>query len=318
VVTAGTSEVPLPSGPAGATATPGTSHARSAALTEQTRTCPSCAAVNRPTRELCASCGAGLDDGVVPPRPVLGESPDPPRVARRRRSHRRWILPLLGGAALVAVLVLALTFAGLGPFAVEPAVPAADFDQGSYAADPEPLTLSNIATRTVSPDADAEAAVAMADGDPTTAWRSSGEVDPDRDVLDTIDLVLDGPAWIERIELANGDHLDREAYDASSPLREVRITFDGGVVVLAELLDIGLRRQAVTLPEPALTTEVRIDVLERVAGPSDQLAVSELTPVGWSAGDEDAELAARRAEVEPATGPTGPTLPLSSRRGSLP
>lgn len=288
-------------------------------MTEQSRTCPSCAAANPPTRELCASCGAGLDDGVVPPTPVERSAPDPPTVRRRRRSHARWLVPVLSGAALVGVLVLALTLAGLGPLASGPDVPAADFDRSSYDADAAPLTVTDIATRTASEDADSEAAVAMADGDPTTAWRSSGELDPTTEVLETIDLVFDGPAWVERIELANGDQLDRDAYAASAPLREVRITFDGGVIVLAELLDIGLQRQVVPLPEPTLTTVVRIDVLQRVPGPQDQLAVSELTPVGWPATGEDLDVAARRAEVDPATGTADPTLPLGAgRRGLLP
>jgi hypothetical protein len=288
-------------------------------LTEQSRTCPSCAAANPPTRELCATCGAGLDDGVVPPTPVRRDAPDPPTVPRRRRSHARWLVPIVGGAVLIAVLVLALTLAGLGPLASGPDVPTADFDGSVYADDAAPLTITDIATRTTSQDADAEAAVAMADGDTTTAWRSSGELEETSDLLETIDLVLDGSAWIERIELANGDQFDRDAYDASSPLREVRITFDGGVVVDAELLDIGLRRQAIRLPEPALTTVVRIDVLQRVPGPHDQLAVSELTPIGWPAAGDDVDVAARRAEADPATGPVGPALPLGAgRRGLLP
>jgi hypothetical protein len=291
-------------------------------LTEQTRACPACSAANRPTRELCAACGAGLDDGVVPPAPTAADGapdpPSPPTLRRRRRRHRRWLVPLLGGLALGALLVLALTLAGLGPLATGPDVPAADFDASAYPEEPGPLTMTDIATRSTAAEADAEAAVAIADGDPTTAWRSSGELSEDADVLDTIDLVLEGPSWVAGIELANGDQADREAYDASSPLREVRLTFDGGTVVLAELLDIGLQRQAVTLPEPTLTTVIRIDVLQRVPGPHDELAVSELGPVGWPARGEDVDLAARRADAEPATGAVGPDLPLGSRTRLLP
>ncbi|MEX0836148.1 MAG: hypothetical protein WD010_08660 [Nitriliruptor sp.] len=47
-------------------------------MTEQPRICPACAAPNRPTRELCASCGVGLDDGVLPPHADRPEAPDPP------------------------------------------------------------------------------------------------------------------------------------------------------------------------------------------------------------------------------------------------
>jgi hypothetical protein len=288
------------------------------AVTEQPRTCPGCGAANRPGRELCARCGAGLDDGIVPPSPARREAPDPPVVrARPRAAHARWLVPLVGGVVVAALLVLALTLAGLGPLASGPDVPAAEFSDTTYGDEPTRLVLSDVATRTTSPDADAEAAAAIADGDPTTAWRSSGEVVAGSEVLDTIDLVLSEPAWVERLELRNGDHLDREAYDASAPLREVRLTFDGGVVLRAELLDIGQRAQSVTLPEPVLTTVLRVDVLERVAGPSDQLAVSELDLFGWVADGDDAELADRRASVEPATGPTGPDVPvgLERRRG---
>lgn len=283
-------------------------------LTEQPRTCPSCAAANRPARELCARCGVGLDDGVLPPHPVRREAPDPPVIEPRTVAPHRWLVPIVGAVALVVILVLALTLAGLGPLASGPDVPGADFDADRYDDEPGPLTLSDVATRTTAPDADAEAAAAIADGDPTTAWRSDGNAAADRDVLDTIDLVLDEPAWIEALELRNGDHLDREAYDASARLREVRLRFDGGVVVTADLLDLGLRAQQVVLPEPVLTTVVRIDVLRAVEGPNDQLALSGVELVGWLATGDDVELAADRARAEPATGPVSPAAPVGFGR----
>lgn len=273
-------------------------------LTEQPRTCPSCEAANRPARELCARCGAGLDDGVLPPHPVRREAPDPPVIEPRKVAPHRWLVPLVGVVALVVILVLGLTLAGLGPLARGPDVPGADFDAGRYGAEPGPLVLSDVATRTTTPDAEAPAAIA--DGDPTTAWRSDGTAAADRDVLDTIDLVLDEPAWVTAIELRNGDHLDREAYDTSARLREVRLRFDGGVVIDADLLDIGLRAQQVELPEPVLTTVLRIDVLRAVDGPNDQLALSGVELIGWLAVGGDVELAADRARAEPATGPAAP------------
>jgi hypothetical protein len=275
-------------------------------LTEQPRTCPSCAAANRPNRELCARCGVGLEDGVLPPQPVRREAPDPPRGAAGPPAHRPWLVPLLGAVGLVVILVLALTLAGLGPLARGSAVPGVEFDASRYGDDPRELVISDVATRTASSDQGAEDAAAIVDGDPTTAWRSDGTAAADREVLDTIDLVLGEPGWIARIELRNGDHLDREAYDSSARLREVRLRFDGGVVVDADLLDIGLRAQAVTLPEPVLTTTVRIEVLRAVEGPNDELALSDLQLVGWSALDEDRTLAEGRARAEPATGPTVP------------
>lgn len=278
-------------------------------MTEQVRTCPSCAAANRPGRELCARCGVDLEDGVLPPRPVRREAPDPPLVDAAPTRHRRWLFPLVGAVSAVVIVVFALTLLGLGPLARGPEVPVADFDAGSYRDDPGTLTLTDVATRTTAQDADAEAAAAIADGDPTTAWRSDGTAASDREVLDTIDLVLEEPAWIGRIELRNGDHLDREAYDASARLREVRLSFDGGVVVMADLLDIGLQPQGFDLPEPVLTTMVRIDVLRAVDGPNDQLAVSAIDLLGWPATGGDVRLAEERAAAEPATGPVTPAVP---------
>lgn len=275
-------------------------------MTEQPRTCPSCAAANRPGRELCARCGAGLDDGVVPPRPVRREAPDPPLAeATTAGRHDRWLVPLAGAVALIGIVVLGLTLLGLGPLASPPEVPAAEFAADRYDGDARSVPLSSVATRTTAPDADAEAAAAIADGDPTTAWRSDGTASADREVLDTIDLVLQEPAWIERLELLNGDHGDRESYDRSARLRQVRLRFDGGVVLLADLLDLGTQAQGITLPEPVLTTAVRIDVLRAVEAPSDQLAVSGIELVGWPAVGDDVELAGERAAAEPATGGTG-------------
>lgn len=215
------------------------------------------------------------------------------------------MVPLAGAVALIGIVVLALTLFGLGPLATPPEVPAAAFAPDRYGGDARALPLSSVATRTSAPDADAEAAGAIADGDPTTAWRSDGTASADREVLDTIDLVLQEPAWIERLELLNGDHRDRESYDRSARLRQVRLRFDGGVVLLADLLDLGTQPQGITLPEPVLTSTVRIDILRAVDAPSDQIAVSGIELVGWPAVGDDVELAEERAAAEPATGGNG-------------
>lgn len=287
-------------------------------MTEQPRRCPSCAAANRPTRELCARCGVGLDDGVLPPRPLRREAPDPPVVSPAPSGHRRWVVPLVGAVVLIAVLVVALSLLGFGPFARGPEVPGADFDGDRYDGATGPLPLSDVATRSTSAADGAGGASAIVDGDPATAWHSEGTAAAEREVLDTIDLVLDGPAWIERLELLNGDHRDRAAYDESARLREVRLRFDGGVVVTADLLDIGLRAQAVTLPEPVLTTVVRIDVLRAVEGPNHQLALSGVQLLGWPAVSGDVDLAEERATAEPATGPVPPAVPTGLGRSGSP
>jgi hypothetical protein len=251
---------------------------------------------------------------VVPPQPVRREAPDPPLAEVAPARHDRWLVPLAGAVALIGIVVLGLTLFGLGPLASSPDVPAATFEPARYDGEVRALPLASVATRTTAADADAEAAAAIADGDPTTAWRSDGTASGDGEVLDTIDLVLDGPAWVRRIEVLNGDHGDRESYDRSARMREVRLRFDGDVVLAADLLDLGTQAQGITLPEPVLTSAVRIDIIRAVEAPSDQIAVSGIELVGWPAVGDDVELAAQRAAAEPATATTGALTGLGRDR----
>lgn len=253
---------------------------------------------------------------MLPPHPVRREAPAPPTLEPVPAAHRRWVVPLVGAVGLAVILVLALTLVGLGPFASGPDVPGAQLDVGRYPGDPTELAIADVATGTTASGEDAESATAIVDGDPATAWRSGASTTTDAEVIDTIELGLARPSWVTRIELRNGDHLDREAYDRSARLREVRLRFDGGVVVDADLLDIGLRAQAVTLPEPVLTTVIRIDVLRAVELPNDQLALSGLELFGWPAIDGDVELAEERSRAEPATGPAARGLPRGLGRTS--
>lgn len=275
-------------------------------MTEQPRTCRACGASNRTTRELCGTCGADLDSGTVPPNPVRREAPDPPTTPSVPIRHSRWVVPVIGAIVLVAVLVVGLTLAGIGPLVRGPDVPPVSFDGGAYDEDPGAVGLSDVATLTMASGSDVEAPAAIADGDPTTAWRSDGtaaDLDPETGG-ETIDLYLEAPAWIERFVLHNGDQLDAETYRASARLGRVRLTFDGGEVALVDLLDHGLEAQEIVLPDPILTTVVRIDVLDAYDGEdNDELALSEVALVGWVADDGDAATAAARAELDPADPP---------------
>jgi hypothetical protein len=227
----------------------------------------------------------------------------------------RWIVPFLAACLLVALLVAGLTIAGLGPLASRPQAPPVEFEAADYPGDASRIELSNVATLTTATGDDVEAPSAMADGDPETAWRSDGTATDLRteDDGEIIELVLAEPAWVERIALRNGDQLDEDAYVASARLRRIEVSFDGGEQVVVDLLDRGLESQEVVLPEPLLTTEVRIDVLEAFAGESDELALAEIALVGWRAVGEDVETAAARADAEPASGPVTPR-PLSVLR----
>jgi hypothetical protein len=276
---------------------------------QQTRTCPACDASNVVDRELCASCGADLDSGARLPHPVQRDvAPDPPVGREGQIEHARWVVPVLGTVIAVALLIAGLTVAGFGPLASGPDVPSVSFSSALYDDEAGPLTVADIATRTAAAGAPANA---MFDGEAATAWRSDGSLLLDGDGPgEVIDVGLAGPAWIDRLVLRNGDHADADAYDTSARLARVRIRFDGGEMVLADLLDQGLEPQELVLPDPVLTTEVRIDVLDAFPGRTDELAMSEVELRGWAASGGDVEAAERRAEVEPASRPTSPGPPI--------
>lgn len=259
-------------------------------MSQVARACPACGRGNDPDRELCRGCGVDLDDGHRWPaaRPAR---PQPPT---RRRRGVGVPAPLLAVLVGVALLLAALTWAGLGPLASGTQVPGADFDPPRYTADPAPLPLADIAART-SRDAASTPAM-MADDDPATAWRSEGtaaglDVRPE-----LIELGLARPGWIDRLVWRNGDHTDADAYADSARIARVRLRTDAGEVLLADLLDLGLEPQELVLPEPVLASELRLEILEVYPGDTDDIALSEIDLVGWTADEMDAELARERAQ----------------------
>ncbi len=269
------------------------------------RTCPSCRAANSWSREVCGQCGADLDTGAALPR--LDPDPEPresPRNGDEPPHRRSWWLPVAAAAGVVVLVVGGLMLAGVGPFEREPEIPEIEFDATRYPDEPRELVLSDIATMTTLRPAGpvVYAPTQMVDDDPATAWNSDGSQLPDG-VGEKIDLFLAQPAWIDRFVIANGDHSDSDTYAANARIKRARLTFDGGVTVIINLLDQGLQQQAVEFEQPALTTTVRIEVLESFPGDTHaNLAVSDLELHGWRADDEDAELAGERAELRPAAG----------------
>lgn len=268
--------------------------------------------MNLATRELCGRCGADLDTGGQPPRPLPLTSA--PRAVEDtgtdvgRRPLRTLATVLVAVVVVAALLVGALTLVGLGPFAPGPDVPPVVFEAGQYPGDARQLGLSDIATRTVAND-DGHPPTAMVDGDAATAWRSDGSTTyaTNGDPNETIDLILAEPAWISRFVLRTGDQADAESFASAARPRRIRLTFDGGEVALVGLLDVRLQAQEVVLPEPVLTTVVRIDVIEVFDGMTDEIAIAEVEVQGWSAVGGDVVRAQARAEAEPATGPSSVT-----------
>ena len=293
-----------------------------------TRRCGSCGAVNVHHRVLCGACGTDLggDEAttVAPPsgpalvpydRPLAGSTVDD------RRGVGWWWLII----ALVAVgaVVGGLVIGGVGPFADEPtALEPVAYPQDRYPDDPRQLELASVAALTTR-DPSAERSFspeAMVDGDLATAWHGDVEALPDT-TREKLDLHIEQPAWVTDLVLANGDHADADHYGSAGRLHRIDLQFDGGQVVRATLLDIGTDLQRVHLDEPMLTTAVRIEVLEVLAGEQHRgPAVSQIEVRGMPADDEDAALAEQRAEQQPATGAVTltsgrPELPLPGRLG---
>ena len=273
------------------------------------RECPSCGAPNSPRRELCGRCGVDLETGATPPRATEDEQPSPARRAgaatsQRHRSHA-WMVGL-GAVAVVAAVVVGLTLAGLGPLAGTPAVPHADFDSEVYGDEPEVLLLSDIATSSALGPSGGESydATQMVDDDPTTAWNSDGS-QAEHGVGETIDLFFAEPVWVQRLVFNNGFQRDAESYADNARIRRADVLFDGGERLSIRLEDLGLQRQAIELPEPLLTTTVRIQVTETFPGDTyPDLAVSDIALEGWPARGDDVEVAQERAERARAAPPT--------------
>ena len=276
----------------------------SSRVPDAARRCPSCGVDNPVERELCGSCGVDLFSGGRLPRPARREAPDPPTPDPSTREHHRWVVPLVAVLIGAALLVGGLTWAGFGPLAGAPDVPAAPFDDERYREDAARLPVADVAASDAHPDAPASA---MADRDPATAWRSDGPVTappgPAPQALATLELGLPAPGWIDRLVLRNGDHRDPDAYEEAARIARIRLVTDAGETVLADLLDLGLEPQELVFPEPLLASELRLEILEVFPGDEQEpIALAEIELVGWTAEGPDVELAEERREAQRARG----------------
>jgi hypothetical protein len=276
---------------------------------ERARVCPSCGAFNAVEREVCRRCAVDLATGGSLPWPSPEPDPRASATLREGPHPRRWFFALAAIVGAAAALLLAFMIAEIGPFSDGPSVPDASYEPALYQDEPAHLALTDIATVTTRPPEGERTFVAahMVDDTAETAWRSAtleGEVAGD--ALEIIDLILEEPAWIDRVLIRNGDQLDLEAYEREGRLREVRMVLDGGTIYRLNLLDEGRGQQVIELPEPHLTTMVRFEVLDYFPGSeSDGIAISDLDVAGWPAAGPDARLAARRADALPADAPRG-------------
>lgn len=279
-----------------------------------TRTCPKCGANNSARRELCGRCGANLMTGEVSPRPaprpIAPATPTEPRASERDRATRGRTIAIIVGAGLIVGtlttlvgLVWLLPIWGIGPFAEDDALPSVVFDPVVYGEETVALPLTEVATRTTEPSTGgiSFSADRMFDGDLSTSWSNSGDTNPQGEG-EVIRVELSSPAWVTEIVLANGDQSDAVAFTDKARLSRAVVRVDGDVVVGLVFLDAE-GQQAVSFPEPLLTTAIRLEVEETFEGAtSDNLAVSELSFRGHIAQGVDVERANERAQRAPTPG----------------
>jgi len=257
------------------------------------RRCAVCGRSGDERRELCAVCGADLETGMA-----LEPSRPRGRLEGRTRSDRRERLALAALAVLIvgAAVIAPLALLRLGPFAPVERLAPALLLRAAYPGDPVVLSVEAVATTTTAtlPDRDLSA-LNLIDGDGASAWVG---LPLDGDTAgETIQLVLEEPAWVARIQFRNGDHLSPAAYEASERLQRGVLSFDGGRDYRIDLLDIGQQAQVLELPEPELTTRITLRVDQTFAGTGARgVAIAEITLIGWQADAADAALARQRAQ----------------------
>ena len=263
-------------------------------VSEQGRRCGGCLRDNLADRELCVVCGADLDTGLPVERSTVVPSDRGSAGTSERRE--RLLLGAVTALVLVAAMVAPLALLGLGPFAPTERLEPALLLRAAYPGEAVALSVATVATTTtaVAPDRDFSP-LNLIDGDGVSAW--VGLPVDDGDAGEVIQLVLDEPAWVTRIQFRNGDQFSAADYERSGRLQRAVLRFDGGRDHRIDLLDIGRQAQVVELSEPELTTKITL-IVERVF-PGTGLrgvALSEVSLVGWPADAADAALARQRAQ----------------------
>lgn len=196
---------------------------------------------------------------------------------------RPWI-----AIAVVAVGVLlggtlgGLAVAGVGPF--EPQAARFAFDPGDYGEAPLPLLPDRVgASSVLLGDANtSHGPENLADDDRLTAWRSLP--DPGDDVF--LDFRFERPVWVTDVEFAVGDQSDRGAFEALARPARVTVTFDEANSVVVVLEDVA-GVQAVALPTPILTGQVRVHIDDAYGDAAAGIAVAEIRFDGHRATDTD-------------------------------
>lgn len=244
--------------------------------------CPRCSAPNSPHRVLCGRCGADLGSGDtgIPPRPSP-RAPAPTDTGEPDQggppARRSWIVVVVLGALVGSAIGLVVWLrAGADGSADEP---RPSFDPVVYADDPQPLDISRVAASSqLAPEGSISYEPALAvDGDPTTAWNEGAEGSGEGERLQ---LELADDSWVRRIVIRNGYQKDGRSFFDNARAARVLLRFDE-VAYVVDLAD-QTGEQAVTLPEPALTRTVTVEIVEAIPGNQyEDLAISEIRVIGW-------------------------------------
>ena len=267
-------------------------------MTDTLRRCDACAAPVPQARVLCPRCGVDVD---APEAPIVWPEMAvafQPRPSQRRHHGRRLRLLVALVLVLAAAIALVVLRANTAAEADVPVLPAAQRDTSEE----NGQDISAIGTARAA-GADDSNPKAMLDGDTATAW--FGEAPTLGFVTrEQVALTLSQPAWVSRLVIANGVHDSLAGYDAHGRIRQVELMFDGGQTHTATLLDIGRIAQQIVLPEPILTTSLRITVLGVYPGQQHRdVAVTALEVRGYPPTPGQAVIAQQRAADAPAVDP---------------
>lgn len=265
-------------------------------MTEQPRRCDACATPVFTARVLCPQCGHDLDE---PDAPLVWPLAHPQFVPQQPPVTKRIVRLVSVVLLLIALIAVAVVTTRLLKSSEEDLL-VMPMAQRELAAD-TPRDIRAIGTLGASDDAAALSnAQSMVDGDSSTAW--FGEAPTLGFVSrEQIMLRLNEPAWVSRLVIANGVHASLGEYDAHGRMRTVELTFDGGITHTATLLDIGRISQQIVLPEPTLTTSLKLTVVGVYPGQElRDVAVSALDVRGYNPTPAQQLLAEQRANDMPA------------------
>jgi len=222
--------------------------------------CPKCGAPNSAARWQCARCGETFDDRAND-EPSVEVTPPPEDAVPVQPESAPWValITVVVGVAAVAVAVAMLASRGVGPFG-SPEEPA-PVTQAAQA------KVEEVRTSTTAVDSSQGL---VADGDPTTAWRTDGD-----GVEQWVELRLASAVQIDHLLVWNGDQSSNRSFTGTDRLRDVVIVFpDVGKQYTATFPDRNANFR-VDMPDPPVARRIRIAVTS-VYGDAGQAALSEV------------------------------------------